>query len=457
MKYRRVMDRRTLLRGAGTVAIALPFLDAMRATSVYGAEPEPPVRCLTVCFGLGVPKEWQAPGLVGGLAPLGAIAHKLALCRGVNLDEVESNHNNHIDGGAGVFTGWAPQTTARAGGPSIDQVVLRNAYPQSPGTLINTLLMGSFFRRGSANNQATTRFVRSWADDGTPIDAHPIETPQGMFDRLFGQVGGEGDERRRRSILDTVLADYQHYQSAAGGLSTRSRARLSDHLDKIRELEQKLFSTTEYDCQVPAAPGEIPLLHGQPNDQPPTLDPSEWQTHWRAMADLFALGVQCDLYRFGSAMFQGAGDRLFLKGDYHHDGELIFSFDDQQWHHEYWHRYPSADDHIMEAHLHFIMSQTVYLLQQLDDASYLDENGRTVLDNALVLLGTELGNGNPHNYESVLHGISSANERFEVGVIHDFDGASGTDLYNTCLRALDVDEIIGDPAAFGGTLDTMLA
>ncbi|MEQ9321152.1 MAG: hypothetical protein RIF41_18460, partial [Polyangiaceae bacterium] len=61
-RYRNVLSRRTLLRGAGSVAIALPFLDAMRSQSVWGAEPEPPARCITLFFGLGVPKAMQQEG-----------------------------------------------------------------------------------------------------------------------------------------------------------------------------------------------------------------------------------------------------------------------------------------------------------------------------------------------------------------------------------------------------------
>ena len=37
MKYSRVLSRRTLLRGAGTVVIGLPFLEEMRVRSVYAA------------------------------------------------------------------------------------------------------------------------------------------------------------------------------------------------------------------------------------------------------------------------------------------------------------------------------------------------------------------------------------------------------------------------------------
>ncbi|MEM9195531.1 MAG: hypothetical protein AAGF12_40550, partial [Myxococcota bacterium] len=60
MNYKKVLNRRTFLRGAGTVAVGLPFLSEMRSTSVYAADPPPPPRVLTFFFGLGLPSEFQA-------------------------------------------------------------------------------------------------------------------------------------------------------------------------------------------------------------------------------------------------------------------------------------------------------------------------------------------------------------------------------------------------------------
>jgi hypothetical protein len=108
MKYRRVLSRRTMLRGAGTVAISLPFLEEMTTTSVYAAAPEPPFRAINVFFGLGVPKQIAAEGLTGALAPLAAVGDKLAILRGVNLYECDGTENNHFDGSGGVFTGREP-------------------------------------------------------------------------------------------------------------------------------------------------------------------------------------------------------------------------------------------------------------------------------------------------------------------------------------------------------------
>jgi len=52
----RQISRRTMLKGLGTVAIGLPFLEEMLATTAMAATKEVvPVRAFNVFFGLGIP------------------------------------------------------------------------------------------------------------------------------------------------------------------------------------------------------------------------------------------------------------------------------------------------------------------------------------------------------------------------------------------------------------------
>ncbi len=468
MRYRKVMSRRTLLRGSGTVAIALPFLDEMRATSVWAGEVAPPARAFNLFFGLGVPKEIQSDGLVGPLSPLAAIADKISLLRGINMYECDGSGNNHFDGGGGVFTGTEPDGDISAGGVSIDQAVLGAKYPKGPDTLINTLMMGSFFRRKRENDLALTRFVHCWNEDGSAVDL-PIETPVDLFDRVFGGVDvGDGPEELKarhyqRSVLDSVLDQYEHYTGAASPLGVSSRSKVSDHLDKVRELEQKLFPG-DLVCETPGAPGDLPLLNGQEVDGGeggPVIQLDQWVPYWQTMAQLYAVAVQCDVTRFGMVMFQSAGERLKLQGNWDYNGQQV-TFDDvahpvgSGGSHEYWHAYTPGNAHEeMHWHTHFLLTQLVYFMQLLDDPDYLDENGKTILDNALITMGTELGNGNPHNLESVFHLVSGANGRIQTGQIFDLD-ASCTDLYTTLLSALDIDRTLGSPSAFNGLLSQIL-
>jgi hypothetical protein len=79
------LDRRTFLRGAGTVAIGLPFLEEMlpRAGAVTSAAAVPN-RLVTLSFGLGIPTEQADLGFAGPLQPLEPFASKLACFSGLD-------------------------------------------------------------------------------------------------------------------------------------------------------------------------------------------------------------------------------------------------------------------------------------------------------------------------------------------------------------------------------------
>ena len=472
MKYRHSMSRRTFLRGAGTVAIALPFVDTMMVNSAWAATPNPPDRLFTFFFGLGVPREYTANGFTGALEPLGEFADKLSLFRNVSLNEADGPQNNHFDGGGGVFVGFEPDGEVAAGGPSIDQVVKAQVYPNGVPTALQTLLMGSYFRRTRDGGLSTTRFVHSWRPDGSPVDL-PIETPMELFTRLFGDGPIEGatpeDEKRRRyklSILDTIVNQYEYVQSDRSPFGARAKAKIGDHLERIRELEQRALNEEilrDEACMLPDAPGMHPLLNGQESDigsLGPVLQVADWERVWQLNAEIYAMAIRCDLCRFGNAMFGSAGERVRLQGAYNFGGSTIATFDDQQATHEYWHGYQvganSTNNTLMEQHIHFMMNQVAFFLRELDNPDYTEENGRSVLDNTTLLISTELGNGARHDLDSVFHAVSTGNERFHGGQVYE-QSMSAVDLYNTVLKGHGLDGVtMGDPNAFNGTFDEFL-
>ena len=466
MKYRKVMSRRTLLRGAGTVAIGLPFLDAMRSESVYAAAPEPPARAFNVFFGLGFPTPLQSEGYGGPLEPLEPFRDKLAVIRGVSHVRCdEAGTNAHYDGAAGAFTAEPPNGEARAGGVSMDQVLKAESYPSGlPSGVIPTLLMGTYFRRSRP-----ARYIHSWNDDGSPADV-PRESPPDLFTRIFGD-GGMIDttdsavvrrQRYRRSILDAVVGQYQHYQSDASNLGRDSRARIADHFERIREHELRAFGMTMPDgstCMVPDAPTGSTVPHGStadPDGQGIDITLDALVTEWRLMADLYALGIHCDLVRFGGVTFQAAGERIRLTGSYDYGGRRVYDFDDRGERgtsgdagcsHEWWHEFNETRPNTqLRAHIHLMLREVGYFLGKLDDADHLDENGQSVLENAMVTISTESGDGR-HNdvrreLSGVFHAISGANERFRTGEIIDAS-CEGIDLYNTMLRAYGITRKVG--------------
>ena len=231
MKKRHI-SRRTLLRGVGGIGVGLPLLEEMRADASAAV----PVRAFNVFFGLGVPAPLQSEGFDGVMEPLRPLADKLLILR--NVDQVrcdESGINAHFDGASGAFTAEPPNGEARSGGPSIDQVVRHAHYPNGqPRGVTPTVIAGTYFRRSRVS-----RYVHSYRYDGT-VAAAMQEKPRDLFDRVFGRIelpeGAAGEkERFRRSVLDAVVGQYQHFIGDNSPLGAQSRSRLADHLDRIRE------------------------------------------------------------------------------------------------------------------------------------------------------------------------------------------------------------------------------
>ena len=125
------INRRTMLKGLGSVAIGFPLLEEMIAANALGAvKTEVPVRAFNVFFGLGIPSPLQAEGFQDVLEPLKPLKDKLLIMR--NVDQVRCDVrgiNAHFDGATGSFTAMPAGGEAKAGGPSIDQVIRKTHYP----------------------------------------------------------------------------------------------------------------------------------------------------------------------------------------------------------------------------------------------------------------------------------------------------------------------------------------
>ena len=221
------MTRRTALKGVGAVTIGLPLLEEMLISRAFAApKADVPVRAFNVFFGLGIPAPLQKDGFDGVLEPLKPLGDKLLILRGV--DQVRCDRdgmNAHYDGATGAFTAEPPDGEAKAGGPSIDQVIRKAHYPNGmPAGMVPTLVGGTFFRRSRVG-----RYVHSYNDDGT-VAAVMQETPRDLFERVFGGVAVSGDEtdlrrqRLKRSVLDAVVDQYKFYTGNNSPLGATSRS-----------------------------------------------------------------------------------------------------------------------------------------------------------------------------------------------------------------------------------------
>ena len=455
MKNPRI-SRRALLRGAGGIVIGLPLLEEMMAAP-SGADI--PVRAFNVFFGLGIPAPLQTEGYDGVLEPLKPLKDKLLIMR--DIDQVrcdEDGINAHFDGASGAFTAEPPDGEARSGGPSIDQVIRETYYPDGqPAGVVPTLIGGTYFRRSRLS-----RYVHSYNMDGT-VAATIQERPRDLFDRVFGRVeisDAEPDEREarlRRSVLDSVVGQYIYYTGAYSPLGAESRARIADHLERIREYEQRAFSQAERNPNEPQLPPRSRVAHGgyaDPGGEGIDIELDDLVTEWRLMADLYAMAVELDRVRFGSLTFLAAGERLRIKGAYEYGGRKIFEFDDSGQRnasgskgcsHEWWHDFdPDGKNVQLRAHAHMKMREVAHFLKRLDETT--EANGKTILANSLVTVSTESGDGRhsdpKRELSGVFHAITGANGKFKTGEIVEV-GAEGLDVYNSMLETMGAKHRLG--------------
>ena len=492
---RRPLSRRAALKrfgvGVGAVTVGLPFLEEMtgaRAAAAPLADAATvgggvPVRAFNLFFGLGIPAPLQAEAtrngkLEGVLEPLAPLAEKLAVLR--NVDQVRcdaSGINAHFDGASGAFTAEPPDGDAKSGGPSIDQVIRHAAHPTGrlPDGVIPTLVAGTYFRRSRVS-----RYVHSYRADGT-VAAAMQESPAALFARVFGAAAGTdgapADPRRRRltkSVLDAVVEQSKFLAGPNGPLGAASRARLADHLDRVREYERRTLAHQEEKAdRAPDAPPPSKLRHGDdadPGGEGIDITLNDLVTEWRLVADLYAHAVLTDRVRFGSLTYLAAGERIRLTGDYEYGGRKLFTFDDAKQlkkggsggcSHEWWHRYrPEKSNEALRAHAHLKMREVAYFLGRLDGEEAREANGKTALENSLVTISTESGDGRHNDVKrelsGVFHAVTGAAGRFKAGEILDAD-AEGLDVYNTLLTGMGAPGRLGPKNREGTAVDALRA
>jgi hypothetical protein len=448
-RYSKSLSRRTLLRGAGRVAIALPFLDEMRTRTVWGAGAPPPARAFNIFLGGGVPSLHWGGGtaLTGPLTPLAPLKDKLAFVRGLET------MGGHPAAAGAAFTGKNLVNDTTAGGPSIDNELMRHAYPTGkPPTPIDVQGAGYYYK--FLDNPS--RWVKSWDENGHPKGSF-VDDPKALFATFFGAAPGGApmstptgptpDQKLATSILDTVVAQYKFYSSDASNLSASSRAKLSDHLDAVRQLEAKIQGTSLVtagpgagklaSCGTPKAPdaGVYVSKHHNGASSGGNVVAADFVSSFKVMSDVYAMGVACDLFRFGYTVACCAGDGLTFTGPYNVAGQTIDMGPVGETHdtnHAMGDNPTAGSPALVKQgyHSHLFLECCSYIMQQLDKVQ--DANGQSVFANSFVMLGTDLGTN--HTGKGVFYAVNTAGGKFKPGV-YDVKGTL-LDFLTTCKVAM---------------------
>lgn len=397
----KALSRRALLRGAGGVALALPFLNAMRPR-VAQAATAPPKRFVVFFSANGTIKDqWQPTGtetnfqLSPILTPLAAHQSDLLIMRGLaNEASYIYAPNAHDASMATLLTAdrlvVGPSGTGRAGhvldgtsaGPSIDQELARVI---GGATKLPSLELGV---------QSTTTILEPMVVRmcyrGTPGNAKsvpPEDDPRKVFSRLFTDAGSssgalEALRAQRKSVLDAVLRDFARLEAKVG---VEDRQKLDRHATTVREFELSLdkLGGSGTSCKVPASPPEVNLNPVDcVQDGRPAKCAGDFEALGKAQMDLLSLAFACDLTRVITLQWSTAESTVFYK-----------KFNAAGEHHLMSHDAKGNREDLIEINTWYAQ-QFAYLLTSLKSQS--DADG-PLLDSSVVLWANELSDGDTHN------------------------------------------------------------
>lgn len=443
------LSRRAMLRGAGGIAVGLPFLEIMsssRAARAQAATP-PPKRFIVFFSPDGtVRPAWQLPAgatetsfqLSRILAPLEPNKDKLVVLDGVVATSCTKGlGDDHMRGMGGMLTGieLLPGTTqggagdpaGLAGGISVDQQIA-NAIGTT--TKFKSLELGV-----ESRSSGTVWGYTSYAAADKPLP--PDNKPSAVFTRVFGQLGADNGallklQAERRSVLDAVIASYQRLNPKLG---TADRAKLDAHLTNVRDLEKRVTATTGVGaaCVKPAAP---PTIDTNANANFPMLG--------KLQMDLLVMAMACDLTRVGTIQWENSV------------GDVRFTWVDPaitRGHHDM-----SHDADTVAETQEYLTKINVWYAQQLnyllDSMKAIDEGNGTLLDNTVVLWCNELAKGNAHSHSPMPFLLAGgAGGALRGGRFLKYNNVPHNNLLVSCMNLMGVPgTTFGNPAYCTGPL-----
>jgi hypothetical protein len=380
------ISRRTLLRGAGA-ALALPWLEAMRplraATPAAAADP---VRLAVLFMPNGVhPDQWtpngvgREYGLSPTLEPLADLRDQVHVL--TNLWNAAANTGDgHYVKTAGLLTGTTITKTVgvdlNCNGVSLDQVVAQHIGKDTP---LPSLELGT--EPVAAGVDGTVGYTRvygahiAWRGPTSPL-AKEIN-PQLVYERLFRAHRGSPAGQHDRQLLDRVLGDAKRLRTRLG---VHDRQKMDEYLESVRALEERLERAAQPERAAWQPRGPI-----DPARKPPAGVPEKHLEHVRLMLDMMVLAFQTDTTRVCTFMF---GNSV---------SNINFAFLDgvTGGHHSLSH-HQKEEDKLKQYQLigQWHVAQYAYFMRRLQE---IKEGERTLLDNSLVLFGSDLRDGNAHD------------------------------------------------------------
>jgi hypothetical protein len=389
------ISRRTVLKGTG-VTLALPFLDAMipAATALAATAAMPKPRFVGCFVPHGMAPGYWVPSAEGSLAaelpfnwkPLEPFRDRTVILSGLHSRSAEpppgATGADHWVAAA-FLCADKPKKTAGAdvrAGKTIDQIIAEKIGQDNlmPSMQLAVEDPGANSSNCGEGYSCTYTNTISWS---TPTQPLPMElNPQVVFERMFGD-GSTADQRTARrkrdeSILDSLTGTLTRLR---GNVGTDDRNRLDEYTEDVREIERRLQIAMK-------ASATAPTDMGVPVGVPQTFD-----EHIKLQFDLLTLAFKGDITRVGTLLFA----RDLTGRTYPESESPTIGFHGGSHH---------GEDPKRIAELSKINQYHVKMLAHLiEKLSTTRDGAGTLLDQTLVLYGSNMGNSNQHVHYDVPH------------------------------------------------------
>ena len=389
------ISRRTVLQSA-SATLALPLLDMMIPASTAIAQTAAAGKPRFVgCFvphgmapGYWVPEKEGALGasLPFNFKPLEPFRDKTVIMSGLHSRSAEpppgATGADHWVAAA-FMCAVKPKKTTGADllvGTTIDQIIAKKI---GGGNLMPSMQLvvedpGSASSNCGEGYSCTYTNTISWSSPTQPL---PMElNPQVVFERMFGD-GGTIEQRAARrkrdgSILDSLTGSLSRLKGQA---SAMDRVKLDDYTENVREIERRLQIAMKA-SGVERADLTVPI------GVPQTFD-----EHIKLQFDLLALAFQADITRVGTMLFA----RDLTGRTYPASDSPTVGFHGASHHGEN----PKQIEALSKINQYHVKMLT-YLVAKL---AATQDGDSSILDQSMVLYGSNMGNSNQHVHYDVPH------------------------------------------------------
>jgi hypothetical protein len=364
-------SRRQLLRALGVSAAAAPFLPALDSWAAG-----PTKRLVTVFYPHGVVPENYWPGGTETAFTFAANSilepmtpHKADMIVFKNLKRPSRGPGEHERCGGNLWTGTALAAGSQdANGPSVDQIVAKALGTPVDFQSLQFGVQTSYWgENDTKDGSPNTSLI--YADKRARI--YPELDPEKQFARVFGSAstmgpaaGNMGDIERTRAEKQSVL-DYVREEILAvqGKVAMDDRRKIDSHLELTRDIERRLQMPAKTCGAVEKPAGGMELVK---NDNFPAL--------LKVMNKLLVAAIACDRTRVASMQYSRS-----------------FSMHRPTW-------LGIKDGHHTLSHNTGMKAQMTtiarwYMQQASDllaDFKAVQEGGKPMLDNMLVVVSSEL-------------------------------------------------------------------